>query len=875
MQFYFPKIKRGDTIFAQRKAMLRMKKCTNTCKSSLGELDLYGQEVKLTYKGKESFATMPGTIVSIVIIAILLAFSAFKLFILTNRINPNISQQSFLRNLQEEEEFRPYESDPSLTTGKFDIAFGISQPLDPTIGYYVVYETHFYFEINNKTGLPVRQKVKRKLNIDYCGDKYFEYEDQEQVKLYGIDRLQCITKKDYALQGDYYSQDFKYLEFRLYKCNSYAANNKCQNQTTIDKYFENLDISFAFINSYFDFTDYGKPVKQFIDDSLFFQLESKRQKRANLMVMKAETELEDQLFQIGQQEESSFTMVNNIRTYDDTVDDSEGLLITVFLRYDNKYFSYNRQVYSILEYLGDIGGLQQMLYLIGLMLISYFTRRLFVSNLLTEMYQVKHDRGLHKGIKERKVFRENQMKKKSIAIKPLSMDLEKNNSVNNITHIDDKPNILQLPNRYSTANFNSGRELVNRQTFDQNVSTEWNMPELTQNEIVEQQTERDLGPIAGGAKRIHAPYNKSMIQNGIVLISQDVPISLPRPRINSTSSFQSTYDTIDEALKYKDKLKEEDINNLLLTIINRKRFKYSTSDIVAYIYKCMCLRRIEKNRRLESYKPHFLFQKCEELLNEELDVVQLMKQARNTKIMSQIMMNQKQKMLMRFQRKHLVETSSESNDSDSMPQFNTVKLMDSRNPLIRLSIFGRLKRMMANYRGNQLEVFDRRILRGLYQRRLRDYDEELIDQSKNISLLMRLKTDILRPKSRDNEAPNSHRRKYSEGSVLKLHNREDSDGAEVKDKALFELSAVQPYRYQGHIRKDSEAPLQSQYRGIESSFDYQNITLQNRASIQEKESIPPLVSVRNYNPDDELERALQDAEQTFKPQAMKQSLTKL
>jgi hypothetical protein len=46
-----------------------------------------------------------------------------------------------------------------------------------------------------------------------------------------------------------------------------------------------------------------------------------------------------------------------------------------------------------MELLGDVGGLQQALYLIGLMLISYFTKRLFTSQLLRELYQTKFDRG--------------------------------------------------------------------------------------------------------------------------------------------------------------------------------------------------------------------------------------------------------------------------------------------------------------------------------------------------------------------------------------------------------------------------------------------------------------------------------------------------
>jgi hypothetical protein len=38
-------------------------------------------------------------------------------------------------------------------------------------------------------------------------------------------------------------------------------------------------------------------------------MESQRQKRANLYVMKAETQLEDQLFQLGQQNEIEFPQV--------------------------------------------------------------------------------------------------------------------------------------------------------------------------------------------------------------------------------------------------------------------------------------------------------------------------------------------------------------------------------------------------------------------------------------------------------------------------------------------------------------------------------------------------------------------------------------
>ena len=74
--------------------------------------------------------------------------------------------------------------------------------------------------------------------------------------------------------------------------------------------------------------------------------------------------------------------------------EEEGLIASVYIRFDQRYYIYNRQVYSILNMLGDVGGLQQALYMIGLLFLSYFTKRLFVSQLLKELYQTKFNRGV-------------------------------------------------------------------------------------------------------------------------------------------------------------------------------------------------------------------------------------------------------------------------------------------------------------------------------------------------------------------------------------------------------------------------------------------------------------------------------------------------
>lgn len=52
MKHYFPDFKRSKNIFLQKRALLKMKKCSTRLTDTLSEVDLFAQEVKLTYKGK-------------------------------------------------------------------------------------------------------------------------------------------------------------------------------------------------------------------------------------------------------------------------------------------------------------------------------------------------------------------------------------------------------------------------------------------------------------------------------------------------------------------------------------------------------------------------------------------------------------------------------------------------------------------------------------------------------------------------------------------------------------------------------------------------------------------------------------------------------
>ncbi len=60
-----------------------------------------------------------------------------------------------------------------------------------------------------------------------------------------------------------------------------------------------------------------------------------------------------------------------------------------------------------------------------------------------------------------------------------------------------------------------------------------------------------------------------------------------------------------------------------------------------------------------------------------------------------------------------------------------MRLMEDKNPMMRLVIFGKMKKMMNKYKNHRINDFDRRLLRGLFLKKMRDFDEEQREKANN------------------------------------------------------------------------------------------------------------------------------------------------
>ena len=58
-----------------------------------------------------------------------------------------------------------------------------------------------------------------------------------------------------------------------------------------------------------------------------------------------------------------------------------------------------------------------------------------------------------------------------------------------------------------------------------------------------------------------------------------------------------------------------------------------------------------------------------------------------------------------------------------------MRLMESNNPMVRLITYGKVKKMVTQFEDNKLDTMEKNMLRGMYQRKLKDFAEDQRENS--------------------------------------------------------------------------------------------------------------------------------------------------
>ena len=184
--------------------------------------------------------------------------------------------------------------------------------------------------------------------------------------------------------------------------------------------------------SYFDFDDYEDPIKHYIDTKIYFKLVPGFTKQVEIYVQQNHAEQSDSIFQFQPSTtESSFI---NVETYVPNLylENKDEIIFRSYFIKDSKSITYQRSVLTFLDWWGFIGGVNEVLHLAGMLIVSFVSGKTFMLSILSALYQVNkfENSGSNLEVNNLLVLDENKIYK-SKKLSSMSVNPKFNDAVNN------------------------------------------------------------------------------------------------------------------------------------------------------------------------------------------------------------------------------------------------------------------------------------------------------------------------------------------------------------------------------------------------------------------------------------------------------------
>ncbi|CAI2384742.1 unnamed protein product [Moneuplotes crassus] len=141
---------------------------------------------------------------------------------------------------------------------------------------------------------------------------------------------------------------------------------------------------------YFNFDDYDNPIKGALDNRIFYKLVPNLKKLVRLYVRKSTVSLSDSIFPFGQEEEKSFYSIGSSRLgWENHGSSTDATLVEFELSQDLVVDSFERRVYTFLDLSGQLGGVFEIMLLVGGFLVNYFPSRLYNYSIFNHLYSTE------------------------------------------------------------------------------------------------------------------------------------------------------------------------------------------------------------------------------------------------------------------------------------------------------------------------------------------------------------------------------------------------------------------------------------------------------------------------------------------------------
>ena len=418
-----------------------MKRCNIDCEF-LSQFDLFGKEPELYFKGKSQRTSVFGKVLSYFYLFIYAAFFIYKIIRMLKKVDISFYETYAFSGI------------PSiqLTNDLFYGGFSLGNIIDETIYFPIVY----YYEGHRVNGKMVWVEPAKTLDLEPCQLNKFGERYRDIFKNKDLENLYCLKDvNQITLEGYSHLDSFKYLYVAFLPCVGYnLKGQQCQNETVLDEFFKMQSITFSIQD--IELTPHiydtpSQPLEKDINGPAFKTLY--QQIYTYLQIVNLETDKDvigfEGLSDIETQQFLKYDESWIIAAPSPHMYEFKPLtpICEVTIQLSSKVLTQIRTNTKLIEALGDVGGLMEVVWSMFSIIATVITDILYDKALVNNLFSFDLD-------------------KKLIEIKKKKDSSNTSNEIN----LDDSPKIYKFPkNIKNVDNFKDELSAQSRNKLNEDI----------------------------------------------------------------------------------------------------------------------------------------------------------------------------------------------------------------------------------------------------------------------------------------------------------------------------------------------------------------------------------------------------------------------
>ena len=398
----------------------------------LYDIDLFGKEPELYYKGKNKKSILLGRVFTIFYASIYFAFFLYKLIRMFQKIDVTFYQTTAFTG-----EIPSIHLTNEIFYGGF--ALTNARTLQPFID-----ESIYYIELQFRTGERISNiwnwNITR-IELEICQLEKFNPKYYDLFKDKPMGNMYCPKEMDVILQGHTTYDIYSYFYVGFYPCVNTTTKQNCKPANTIDQYLKNTYVAFKMQDIELTPQKYSSPIQL-------------RGKEVNSPASKNLFQNINAYFQIIEFETDNdivgFEWFSNIKKekylkYDGPIvlsrlndnilnDNSQYVanqaLCDVTVQLTEQVLTITRTYTKLIEVLGDVGGLMEVIFMIFKAVSTLITDLLYEKSMVNNLFEFDLDRKIV-------LIKNYKLKNKKESEKPIDkeQDISPNNDIQIYSHI--------------------------------------------------------------------------------------------------------------------------------------------------------------------------------------------------------------------------------------------------------------------------------------------------------------------------------------------------------------------------------------------------------------------------------------------------------